>query len=201
MFAYCNNNPIMCFDPSGKNCLSIIAMISFFKYITKLIIKLFDKKLPEHISDAGVSFIADYETFSHTVYDDGNGNPTIGYGHLIKAGETYTYITKEEGLELFKNDLQTYENIVISYMQDNNISWNQHQFDSMVSVAFNAGKGGFGKIADRILSGVDVQDAFTWFYTREKAKKGGVNLGLWRRRTDEYEIFSFGTYERDYILP
>lgn len=120
---------------------------------------------------------------------------------MIKEGESYTSITKEQALDLFKKDLQSFENIVISYMQANGINWNQHQFDSMVSVAFNAGKGGFTKIADRILSGVDAKDAFTWFYTREKAQNGGVYLGLWRRRIDEYEIFSFGTYERGYFSP
>ena len=40
------------------------------------------------------------EGFSYTVYKDQLGNPTIGYGHLIKPSENYLFLKKHN-----KNDL------------------------------------------------------------------------------------------------
>jgi lysozyme len=45
-----------------------------------------------------MQFIEKHEGYSGTVYKDSAGNPTIGYGHLIKDGEDFsTGITKEKG--------------------------------------------------------------------------------------------------------
>src|SRR4051794_4342684 len=38
---------------------------------------------PLRMSDSGLARIRGSEAFSARVYDDGAGNPTIGYGHLI----------------------------------------------------------------------------------------------------------------------
>lgn len=203
MFAYCNNNPINYYDSTGR-CLEWI--VDFIKQIVTTISRIYaalkEQSRPNRVSDEGAAFIASYEDFKSTVYDDGLGNPTIGYGHLIVKGESFTSITEAEGMELFKEDLEEYENIVSEYMQKNNIYWNQNQYDAMVSVAFNSGPAGFRNIADKLVAGWDAEAAFTWFYTQEKAKlSNGVNLGLWRRRMDECDIFVYGTYEREYRNP
>ncbi|MBE6713379.1 MAG: hypothetical protein E7580_07680 [Ruminococcaceae bacterium] len=70
----------------------------------------------------------------------------------------------------------------------------------MVSVAYNAGNG-FKKIANRIIAGESAEQAFTLYYTRERAQGGGNDLGLWRRRMDECDIYLYGTYEREYRIP
>ena len=75
--------------------------------------------------------------------------------------------------------------------------WDKVDFFFLVSVAFNSGPKGFENIANKIQNGWDIQQAFTWYYTQEKALAGGVDLGLWRRRMDEYEIYMYGSYNRD----
>jgi RHS repeat-associated protein len=80
----------------------------------------------QDISQKGVEFIADYEQLKTEVYDDACGNPTIGYGHLIKPDENFDNgITKEEALQLLKQDLQ----IAVKAVRDNiTVPLTQQQF-------------------------------------------------------------------------
>ena len=203
MFAYCGNCPVMYYDPSGTCYLATGCCI---EWIPCSYAKIYDGDghlalCIEHasVSDKLVEYLLSYEAFSSVPYDDGYGNDTIGYGHHIQPGETYSSLTKEQATVLFKKDLQKFVNMVATYRFEQCIEWEPHQFDSMVSVAFNSGDG-FKKIASRIISGESIEQAFTYLYTRENAKKG-KDLGLWRRRMDECDIYLYGTYERDYRLP
>src|SRR4051812_5298122 len=45
---------------------------------------------PTALSDRGLQMLMGFEGFSPTPYSDFKGN-SIGYGHLIKAGETLTH--------------------------------------------------------------------------------------------------------------
>src|SRR5262249_40024794 len=45
---------------------------------------------PKRMSDAGLAQIRQHEAFMGKPYDDGAGNETIGYGHLILEGESYS---------------------------------------------------------------------------------------------------------------
>jgi GH24 family phage-related lysozyme (muramidase) len=154
---------------------------------------------PTKISPSAVDFIADYEGgFYSTPYNDLYGNPTIGYGHLIQSGENFTSITESEAKALFASDLGGFEKMVYDYSMSKSIVWDQNQFDALVSVAYNSGNG-FKSIVDNLLAGQDAVSAFTWIYTVERAKNG--ELGLWRRRMDEADMFIYGTYNRTYRNP
>jgi len=62
------------------------------------------------LSANGLKFIEQHEGYSSTVYKDSAGNPTIGYGHLIKDGEDFSKgITKEKAGELLSQDTKTAE--------------------------------------------------------------------------------------------
>ncbi len=61
---------------------------------------------------ASYNLLLIYEGFFPTPYDDGYGNITIGYGHLIKSGESFTSITEKEALNLLAQDLNRFENSV-----------------------------------------------------------------------------------------
>lgn len=50
-------------------------------------------------------------------YDDEFGNMTIGYGHVIKSGEKFSYLSKEAAKDLLKKDLQYWGYIVEEWMR------------------------------------------------------------------------------------
>ena len=57
----------------------------------------------------------DIATQRHYVYEDSEGNPTIGYGHLVTAGEDYSGgITDDEALALFDKDFQIHKDILFA---------------------------------------------------------------------------------------
>jgi len=45
-------------------------------------------------NSAGINLVKSFEGFRSCVYNDAVGKPTIGYGHLIKAGERFTCISQ-----------------------------------------------------------------------------------------------------------
>ena len=152
-----------------------------------------------YVSSACVDFIADYEGgFLSEPYNDGYGNPTIGFGHLIQPGEVFSSISREDALNILKNDLLSAVTRVKNYSKSIGVAWNQNEFDALVSVSFNSGNG-VKRIIDNLVSGQDPVSAFTWYYTIDRAKRG--DLGLWRRRMDEADMFLYGTYTRTYRNP
>ena len=57
----------------------------------------------------------DSRTQRHYVYEDSEGNPTIGYGHLVRTGEDFSGgITDDEALALFDQDFQIHKNILLA---------------------------------------------------------------------------------------
>lgn len=151
--------------------------------------------LPEHASDNCLEFIIDYEgkDFWPTARDDGYGNLTIGYGHVVKAGESFGTITEAEALELFSQDISSTETMVKNYSNNRNKIWNQHEYDAFVSLAYNAGTD-VADVMDDIIAGIDPYIAFS----KVSNANGEPSLGLWRRRMDEADIFVHGTYTREY---
>ena len=91
-----------------------------------------------NISASGIDFIAGYEHFSESIYIDPCGNPTIGYGHLIRPGENYTTINTQEATQLLSNDVEKAVNVVNKYVK---VPLSQNQFDAMTSFTFNVGVG------------------------------------------------------------
>ena len=91
-----------------------------------------------HITQQGLDLIKYFEGFSPTVYQCPAGLPTIGYGHLIKKGESYTSVTEDEAEDLLRHDVQVAEKAVLRLI---NVSLTDGQFDALVSFTFNLGSG------------------------------------------------------------
>lgn len=90
------------------------------------------------VSDALVSFIANYEAFSATPYRGLDyQNRTIGYGHVIMPGESFSYLTKDQALALLKSDLAGYAQSVNNEFGS---ILSQQQFDALTSFCYNCGK-------------------------------------------------------------
>ncbi len=90
-----------------------------------------------NISDKGINLIKQFEGCVLHVYDDGAGYPTIGIGHLITDQDNFDKtITMEQAIELFKVDIQRYEQAVNDIIH---VGTPQCEFDAMVSLCYNIG--------------------------------------------------------------
>lgn len=88
-----------------------------------------------------INYIKQEEGFSDTIYQDINGNDTIGYGHLIQSGEDYSNtISESDATLLLMSDLKVAENAVGKYVH---VYLTQSQFDSLVEFTYNLGSGTF----------------------------------------------------------
>jgi lysozyme len=92
------------------------------------------------ISSKGLELIKKYEGFSSKKYLCPAGKATIGYGHVIQNGETYTMLTEKEALALLDQDADIAENTVNTLVK---APLNQNQFDALVSLVYNWGSGSF----------------------------------------------------------
>jgi peptidoglycan hydrolase-like protein with peptidoglycan-binding domain len=158
------------------------------------------------VSDELVDFVASYESFSATEYRGADSqNLTIGYGHVVKSGEQFSKITEDQAKELLKQDLQSAANSVIQYTKGVNLS--QQQFDALVSFTYNVGAGdpargiqGFSTstLHKDVISGNASNEKITADFQAWDYCNGQPLLGLWRRRTDEANMYTQGNYERTY---
>ena len=90
---------------------------------------------------AGIELIKSFEGFRSAPYKCPAGIPTIGYGATFypdgkKVTMTDAVITEAKGTELLQSMLTSFERYVDSYCRDD---INQHQFDALVSFAYNLG--------------------------------------------------------------
>jgi RHS repeat-associated protein len=146
------------------------------------------------VDAAGDQFIKGSETFKTRPYDDGVGNATIGYGHVIQAGDNFPSggIDRQEADALYESDK---ERIVQPGLDKiSNPSLNQNQVNALGSYIFNAGPGHFQR---RILPSINAGN----YKTATDAMVGstiGRNLttgetrslpGLQTRRQAEINLF------------
>lgn len=96
---------------------------------------------PREINARSLNFIKEFEKWEPCAYTNAAAekNLSIGYGHKVKSGESFTNgtcIIKEQGLELLKDDLSEasacIEKTVQAPLTDN-------QFGALVSWIFNVG--------------------------------------------------------------
>lgn len=134
----------------------------------------------------GVTLIKQSEGLSLQVYKDAVGLPTIGYGHLIKAGESFTTITEAQAEALLKSDLKQFEVCVTNMVT---VKLNQNQFDALVSFAFNLGCANLkSSTLLKKLNAGDYAGAANEFLRWNKAG-GKVLAGLTTRRAAEKVLF------------
>ena len=108
---------------------------------------------------------------------------TIGYGHYGADVSPDMKITQDQAETYLRADLEKYENAV----NRTGLSMNQHQFDGLVSFAYNCGVGNLNKlISGRTIP--QIADAILLYN-----KSGGKVLkGLVRRRNAERELLLKG---------
>lgn len=137
-------------------------------------------------SRRGLEFIKNEEGCVLHVYRDPAGYPTIGVGHLIKAGETFDKITEEEALQLLARDLAVAENAVSKMVR---VPLTQNQFEALVSFVFNVGSGNFQKSTLLKLLNQGQYEAVPGELAKWRKAGGQVLPGLVLRRRREAELW------------
>lgn len=140
-------------------------------------------------SQAGIDLICRFEGFRSQKYFCAAGKPTIGYGHVILSSEHHlnaAKLTVTQAKAIMAKDLGKFENAVLKAIK---VPVLQHQFDAMVSLAFNVGAGAFaGSTLVSKLNKKDYQGAADEFLRWNKAG-GKVLDGLTKRRVAERQLF------------
>lgn len=144
-------------------------------------------KPKRHITDEGIQLIKRFEGFASEPYICPAGVRTIGYGHAIKKGESFTgCISEEEALELLRQDVQEAEQAVAKYIE---VALTDGQFNALVSFTYNLGAGALQRstLRRKINRGehADVPDELArWVFA------GGRKLpGLVKRREAEAKMY------------
>jgi lysozyme len=145
-----------------------------------------------HISDVGLQLLQRYERYVPTPYDDGYGFQTIGWGHLIRPGEVFTYLSPAEADDLLRRDLATAERAVLRLIT---VPLHALQFDALVSFTYNAGSGTLQRstLRQKVNRGdhAEVVKAFALY----RLSAGRISKGLVRRRKDEAALYQRGWLE------
>lgn len=138
-----------------------------------------------HMSWDGLQRLADTEGFSAIPYADFKGK-SIGYGHLIKPGESLSYVTRDDAMVLLSGDVADAERAVRTGVA---VPINQNQFDALTSFAYNVGAGAFRKSTLlRKLNAGDYQGAAAEF-PRWNLAGGQPLAALDARRAQERATF------------
>ena len=93
-----------------------------------------------YITQDGIDLIKRFEGFSSKVYICPAGYPTIGYGHLVRSGESFNEISETEAEEILRKDVESAERAVLRLVS---VPLTDGQFDALVSFTFNLGSGAF----------------------------------------------------------
>lgn len=98
------------------------------------------------ISDEMLNAVALFEGYFPEVYPDTlAGNiPTVGYGYVVSKNTTfYNSLTKTEAMAMLADTLNRrgYTTQLNTFITQNSIKMNQHQFDALVSFSYNVGSG------------------------------------------------------------
>ena len=150
------------------------------------------------ISESGINFIADYEDFYAKPYRGLDyQNETIGYGHVIRSGESFTSLTQDGAKALLRKDLSSFVSIVNGFICGLDLS--QNQFDALISFSYNCGVTALqtSTLLKDIKTGADAE-TIRYDFCMFKMCNGKAELGLWRRRMDEADIYLNADYTRTY---
>ena len=155
------------------------------------------KQPPSALSKRGAAFIAKLEGFRGELYNDAANHATIGYGHLVHQGpidgsepaEFRAGISQERALELLQADAAK---AAAEITRSVKVPLEQHQFDALVSFAFNVGNTAFRDSTLLRLLNEGRYDAVEAQLARWNKAGGKTLQGLVNRRAAEAKLFTRG---------
>lgn len=137
------------------------------------------------LTAAAIALVKQYEGFVPTPYRDPVGVLTVGYGHVVIPGETFTTITEDEATHLLKTDLARFGGYVLHHIT---APLTDDQFSALCSLAFNMGTAPLVGTLGHLLNHGDIQGAADQF-TRWVYADCRVYPGLVARRAAERQLF------------
>lgn len=144
------------------------------------------------VTDKLVEFIKSWEGFNPKVYKCDAGVSTIGYGTTRKECVAEGTCSKEKATQWLTEDIE----VVAKAIKNKNINLKQHEFDALVSFAYNCGTGAlFGStLWKNVKAGVRTESLIksyfqAWCYGGDKKLPG-----LYNRRTKEANMFLYADY-------
>lgn len=137
-------------------------------------------------SDRGLALTKSFEGFRSLAYQDVVGVWTIGYGHVLKFGESFGPITDAQATVLLLADIAA----AVQYVNDVvKVTLTQGQFDALVDFTFNLGvKSLKNSTLLKLVNKGDFTGAAAEFPKWDHAG-GKVIAGLARRREAEQKMF------------
>ncbi|MBX9726221.1 MAG: lysozyme [Rickettsiales bacterium] len=142
-----------------------------------------------HITQNGLNLIKQFEGFSSHIYLDAARLPTIGYGHLLRAGEAEMFkngITESVAQALLIKDVLRAEQAVLRLIS---VPLTQGQFDALVSFTFNLGAGALQRSTLRRKVNREEHDEVPAEFMKWVWAGGRKVRGLVKRRKAEATIY------------
>ena len=145
------------------------------------------KAEPTVTSAAGISLIKEFEGLELESYYCSSNVLTIGYGHTGADVYVGQRITEAEAEALLKADLNRFESAVSRLIT---VPLTQHEFDAIVSFAFNCGVGALedSTFRKRMNAGEEKPLCFKEEFPRWTKGPNGPLPGLVRRRDAEVAL-------------
>ncbi len=146
--------------------------------------------MAQRLSQTGLDLIKHFEGFSAVVYKDTGGHDTIGFGHLVRPGESFPKpITRSRAEAMLRADVRTAESGVSRLIK---VPLTQAQFDALVSFTFNLGAGNLERSTLRRKLNAGNYAAVPSELNKWVKSKGKTVAGLVRRRKAEGAMFMSG---------
>jgi lysozyme len=140
-------------------------------------------------SDYAIKLIKKWEVFKNKTYLCPSGKKTIGYGTRIEYHPELKNktITEAKALQILKEDLN--KNIVTAINKFVKVPLKQNEFDALVSLIYNIGRGRFvnSKLLNDINSGNLKSLKRNWAEFRKD--DNGISNGLVNRRSEEINLY------------
>jgi lysozyme len=142
-----------------------------------------------NITQEGIDLIRNFEGFSPIPYRDPAGILTIGHGHVILPGESFTSITELQATDLMLADIEKKKGWIAYYIHR---LLNDNQYSALISLIFNTGVGPLSGTLGKMLNAGDYQGAADqfprWVYGRVNGQEE-ILPGLVKRRSAERALF------------
>lgn len=143
------------------------------------------------LSLRGRDTLIQLEGYSATPYRDAAGW-SIGFGHFIKPGESFTSITRDQALQLLAEDVHQAANVVNTLVR---VPLTQAQFDALVCFVYNIGAGAFRR--STLLRELNAgnyaavpSEMRRWRYETKPSGQKVENAALVARRETEAAMFA-----------
>ena len=149
-----------------------------------------------------LSIIKELEGFSGKPYKDTDGKYTIGYGtrcpDALVSKYMQTPMTEAEAEAELIKEMVSYETAVNSFIDRHGLSYNQGQFDALVSLVFNVGTSWLTKGTTLIRALADGAGANDLIYAFSiySMSGGSRSIGHVKRRLAEANMYLNSQYSR-----